>query len=271
MSVTKLLGNTSNPQDCPSSDGNNRTVLIITICLGVGIPIALLAILLAIMALCCCTTSKKDQSDDVEDSPAKIEPSQPGYANQLPQNYNRNTLLMRPGNIRDAFLGLDSTAPTGTFARKLKTKEYLKMTPKQRLQALEFPHSNICIIKDRGENSFGPIFIGEATGLHENEPTTTVYIKSLRNDASGSLRQKFTVEMTWASGYSHPNVLSLLGVCNKEEPYYMIFENLEFGTLKHFLHTLETAWMDFDEFLNEEASTCASSTTPALGKFFVVV
>ena len=173
---------------------------------------------------------------------------------------------MRPGNIRGAFLGLDSKAPTGTFARNLKTKDYTKMTPKQRLQALEFPHNSICIIKDRGENSFGPIYIGEATGLYESEPTTTVYIKTLRNDASGNLRQKFTVEMTWASGYDHPNVLPLLAVCNKEQPNYMIFENLEFGTLKHFLHTLESAWTDFDEFLNEEASTCASTTSPALGK-----
>ena len=203
----------------------------------------------------------------MEDGTGNLEYVQPGFSNQpIQPDYHRKTLLLRPGNIRDAFLGLDSSAPTGTFARNLKTKEYLKMTPKQRLHALEFPHSSICIMKDQQESSFGPTYIGEATGLNENEPTTTVYIKSLHHEADEHIRQQFVAEMTWASGYSHPNVLCLLAVCNREEPRYMVFENLEFGTLKHFLHTLDSAWMDFDEFLNEESSTVASTASPALGQ-----
>ena len=221
------------------------------------------------MALCCCGSGEPDQKKATEDAPGVLEHIQPGYANQVPPDYHKNTLLMHPGNIRDAFLGLDSAAPTGTFARNLKTKDYLKMTPKQRLQALEFPHSSICIMKDQQESSFGPTYIGEAAGLNENEPTTTVYIKSLQSEADGLVRQQFTAEMTWASGYNHPNVLSLLAVCNREEPRYMIYEHLEFGTLKHFLHTLDSAWMDFDEFLNEEASTITSTATPALGKYYM--
>ena len=261
------VGNETVPQDClPSSGSDSNTILIIVISLSLGIPIILCAILLLIMVICCCGSNEPNQGNDVVDDPENLEYIQPGYANQLSPDYHKHTLLMRPGHIRDAFLGLDNVAPTGTFARNLKTKDFLKMTPKQRLQALEFPHNSICIMKDQQETSFGPTYIGEATGLNENEPTTTVYIKSLQNEASGAIRQQFTAEMTWASGYSHPNVLSLLAVCNREEPRYMIFEHLEFGTLKNFLHTLESAWMDFDEFLNEEASTAASTATPALGK-----
>ena len=221
------------------------------------------------MTLCYCSSSSGEQGgrgDDVEDAGGNLEYIQPGYPNPVPQDYHKNTLLMRPGNIRDAFLGLDNAAPTGTFARNLRTKEYLKMTPKQRLHALEFPHNNICITKHQAENSFGSTYIGEAMGLNENEPTTTVFIKSLRNDAAEVVQQQFMAEMTWASGYSHPNILSLLAVCNREEPRYMVFEHLVYGTLKHFLHTLDSAWMDFDEMLNEEASTAASTASPALGQ-----
>jgi hypothetical protein len=242
------------------------TLIVLVICLSLGLPIALCVVVLVVMTLCYCRSGGPGRGEDVEDAGENLEYVQPGYSNQLPQDYHhRNTLLMRPGNIRDAFLGLDKAAPTGTFARNLRTKEYLKMTPKQRLQALEFPHSSICVMRDQQESSFGPSYIGEATGLNENEPTTTVFIKSLRNDAAQHIQQQFTAEMTWASGYSHPNVLSLLAVCNREEPRYMIFEHLEFWTLKHFLHTLDSAWMDFDEMLNEEASTAASTASPALG------
>ena len=262
------VGNDTLFPDCDSTpSGVSDTLIILVTSLCLGVPIVLCATLVIVMIVCfCCTSSEPKRGKDVEDQGNNLEYAQPGYANQLPpSDYNRSTLLMRPSNIRDAFLGLDSAAPTGTFARNLKTKEYLKMTPKQRLHALEFPHSSICIMKDQQESSFGPTYIGEATGLHENEPTTTVYVKSLRNDADQHIKQQFTAEMTWASGYSHPNVLSLLAVCNREEPRYMIFEHLEYGSLKHFLHTLASAWMDFDEILNEEASTVPSTTSPALG------
>ena len=257
-----------NDTDCVphSTTEADTTLIIIVICLSLGIPILLCALLLLAMTLCYCRSSGPSRGDDVEDAGGNLEYIQPGYPNPIPQDYRKNTLLMRPGNIRDAFLGLDNAAPTGTFARNLRTKEYLKMTPKQRLHALEFPHSSICLTRALQESSFGPTYVGEATGLNENEPTTTVFIKTLRNDTREQVQQQFTAEMTWASGYSHPNILSLLAVCNREEPRYMIFEHLEFGTLKNFLRTLDSAWVDFDEILNEEASTVASTASPALGQ-----
>ena len=45
----------------------------------------------------------------------------------------------------------------------------------------------------------------------------------------------------------------------------MVFEHLEYGTLKDFLQSIDSAWFDFDEVLNDEASTCASTANPMLG------
>ena len=266
-------GNDTVYEDCsPDSPTNaDTTLIIIIICVSLGVPILLCGVLLVAMTLCYCKSGERLCGDDVEDGRGNLEYVQSGYPNPIPQDYHKNTLLMKPGNIRDAFLGLDTSAPTGTFARNLRTKEYLKMTPKQRLRALEFPHTNICITKDLQESSFGPTYNGEATGLNESEPTTTVFIKSLRNDTVDYVPQQFRAEMTWASGYNHPNVLSLLAVCNSEEPRYMIFEHLEFGTLKNFLSSLDSAWMDFDQMLSEEASTAASTVSPALGQHSISI
>ena len=259
-------GNSTEDQNCKDSSSSNSITYLIPTIIGLIVGIALITILLLWIAfkLCHCSSrSRADQKPDAEEASHCTDPIQPGYANQLSQNYHQNTLLMRP---RAAFISLDSTAPTGTFPRNLKTKNFLKMSPKQRIQALEFPHERICIMKDQEGSSFGPTYIGEATGLHENEPTTTVFIKSLRNGATEDIKRQFNAEMIWVSSYSHQNVLPLLAICNKEEPHYMVYEYLEFGTLKHFLCNLDSVWMDFDDFLNEESSMAPSTTTAsALG------
>ena len=92
--------------------------------------------------------------------------------------------------------------------------------------------------------------MGEASGLDQNNELTSVFIKSLRNTTNAKLRQQFRIEMTWASGFSHPNIISLLGVCLKEEPHYILYEYLEYGSLKEFLQSVSSMWFDFDRFLD---------------------
>ena len=176
-----------------------------------------------------------------------------------------DTLMMRQSVVRGALLDVNMSPRSSTIARELGTKEFLQKSPKQRLNALEFPHGNICLLKNLWETNFGKTYLGEASGIKQNELSTTVFIKSLRERASSKLRQQFSIEMTWASGFNHPNIITLLGVCNREEPRYMIFEHLEYGSLKDFLSSIDSAWLDFDEVLNDNASTCASTAYPILG------
>ena len=187
---------------------------------------------------------------DAPDSPAPKED---------PEAAKNGTLMMRQSAYQHALL-VNTSPRSHTLVKRLASKEYVKMTPKQRLQALDFPHSNICLLKDLWETNFGMTYQGEATGLEENVVSTTIFIKSLRERASSKLRQQFTIEMTWASGFNHPNVITLLGVC-REEPLFMIYECLEYGSLKEFLQSLNSAWFDLDEVLSETASTCQSTGT----------
>lgn len=249
------------------------TTLILGVCLGAGIPLISLGILLAV-AVCCCrsSTHKPAQTatndvwyEEMNHAAGVAQKKETDSPDIDHRSTMRGTLMMKPSLIHGALLDVNLSPRSGTLVKRLGTKDFLKMSPKQRLQALEFPHGNICITKHIGETNFGKTYLGEASGLKENELSSTVFIKSLRERATSKLRQHFTVEMTWASGFDHPNILALLAVCNKDEPRYMVFEHLEYGTLKEFLQSIDSAWFDFDEALNEEASTCDSSANPVLG------
>ena len=159
--------------------------------------------------------------------------------------------MLRASAAHEALLDLNLSPRTTTMAKRIKTSAFLSLSPKQRLQQLEYPRGNICLMRDLWETNFGPVYVGEASGLDSNEALTSIFIKSLRNRASTKLRQQFVIEMTWASGFNHPNIISLLGVCTKEEPNYMIFEHLEYGSLKDFLQSIGSMWFDFDKFLGD--------------------
>ena len=179
---------------------------------------------------------------------------------------SNDTLMLRSSTAQGVLLDVNLSPRTSTLIRHIGTQDFITMSPKQRLQNLEFPHDNICLMKDLWETNFGWTCLGEASGMFQNEISSTVFIKSLREHASSKLKQQFRIEMTWASGFSHPNIIQLLAVCTKEQPQYMIFEYLEYGSLKDFLQSIDSVWDDFDTALNDAASTCASSIpNPALG------
>lgn len=161
------------------------------------------------------------------------------------------TLMLRASTVHEALLDVNLTPRTTTFSKRIKSSTFLNQTPRQRLQQLEYPRGNICLVRDLWETNFGPVHVGEASGLGQKDALTSVFIKSLRNTANPKLRQQFKIEMTWASGFSHPNIISLLGVCVTEEPHYMIYEYLEYGSLKDFLQSISSMWMDFDRFLGD--------------------
>lgn len=161
--------------------------------------------------------------------------------------------MLRASTAHEALLDVNLTPRTTTLSKRLKTAAFLSLPVKERLQHLEYPRGNICLVRDLWETNFGPVYIGEASGLDQTtNALTSVFIKSLRNRANAKLRQQFRIEMTWASGFSHPNIISLLGVCVKEDPQYVLYEYLEYGSLKEFLQSVSSMWFDFDQFLGDE-------------------
>jgi len=113
------------------------------------------------------------------------------------------------------------------------------------LAELNFPRTSICLIKDIGNWTVGMVYQGEATGIKETELSTTVLVKSLHERASRKVKERFLAEMKWVVEFNHPNVITLLGTCVKNEPMYLIYEYLEYGPLNAFLQSVSSAWTDF--------------------------
>ena len=61
-------------------------------------------------------------------------------------------------------------------------------------------------------------------------------------DLSSIFRGDFTKEIKIMSQLKDPNIVRVLGVCTREEPYCMIVEYMKYGDLNQFLldHVLET-------------------------------
>lgn len=275
--------------ETPTKDTSNSPSLslILGVSIGVGVPALLLLVVTScVLVLVCFSRRRKIEDSD----PEQIEPgktkrmdainptieleyidmahSDQGSSTVIDRKEVKSsgTLMLRSSVVHGALLDVNMSPRTSTLTRRIGTQDFIKMTPKQRLHSLEFPHDNICLLKNLWETNFGWTCLGEASGIFQNELSSTVFIKTLREHASSKLKQQFRIEMTWASGFSHPNIIQLLAVCTKEQPQYMIFEYLEYGSLKDFLQSIDSAWDDFDTVLNDAASTCASSThNPALG------
>jgi len=109
------------------------------------------------------------------------------------------------------------------------------------LEELNFPRTAICLIKDIGNWTVGMVYQGEATGIKETELSTTVLVKSLHERASRKVKERFLTEMKWVIEFNHPNVITLLGTCVKNEPMYLIYEYLEYGPLNTFLQSVSSA------------------------------
>ena len=60
-------------------------------------------------------------------------------------------------------------------------------------------------------------------------------VKTLRKNASEQARADFHKEVKILSRLRDPNIVHVLGVCTKEEPFCMIVEYMENGDLNEFL------------------------------------
>lgn len=91
---------------------------------------------------------------------------------------------------------------------------------------MEFPRHDLEAIRSLGNGAYGRAFLARASGIRDGEKETMVVVKALVSN-DDQVREDFNKEMEALCGLQHDNVVTLLGVCKDEEPFYMIFESLE--------------------------------------------
>ena len=115
---------------------------------------------------------------------------------------------------------------------------YNEPTPLKREEAPKLVEwSNITVLKKIGEGQFGDVFLAVITDdvtFEYMEPTTIVAIKTLKGDYSPTMKQQFEKEIKFMTRLKNPNVVQLMGICNKGIPFIMM-EYMRNGDLNMFL------------------------------------
>eukprot|EP00049_Salpingoeca_infusionum_P008831 m.145963 g.145963 ORF g.145963 m.145963 type:complete len:1383 (+) comp14146_c0_seq1:283-4431(+) len=103
-------------------------------------------------------------------------------------------------------------------------------------QPWEVPHTNVHIKSHLGEGAFGSVALAEVFGLTANEPVTKVAVKQLKEGCNEQDKHDFLSEIkTMQQIGDHEHVVSLVGVCTKSEPMYLMTEYMKDGDLCSYL------------------------------------
>ncbi|KAL4235040.1 hypothetical protein ACF0H5_006678 [Mactra antiquata] len=101
------------------------------------------------------------------------------------------------------------------------------------LDEWEISRENVVLNRKLGEGAFGTVYGGEA---HiDEEGWVAVAVKTLKVGSTVQEKVDFLSEAELMKRFSHHNIVSLLGVCTREEPAYFIMEFLLHGDLKTYL------------------------------------
>ncbi|XP_013780639.2 inactive tyrosine-protein kinase transmembrane receptor ROR1-like [Limulus polyphemus] len=109
------------------------------------------------------------------------------------------------------------------------------LLPKPKLRVPEIPLSSVRFLQQLGEGAFGKVYRGELLGIHGPGSSTSVTIKTLKENESFKMRQDFWQDAEIMSGLRHPNIVCLLGVCFQEDPLCMLFEYMSGSDLREYL------------------------------------
>lgn len=111
----------------------------------------------------------------------------------------------------------------------------------ENVTAREIPRSAITLLQQIGEGQFGEVHLGEVED--EEGQKQMVAVKTLRLEASHSVRCDFEREVEILARLRDPNIVQVVGVCSREEPLCMLVEYMEHGDLNQYLqaHIAETA------------------------------
>ncbi|XP_067839673.1 muscle, skeletal receptor tyrosine-protein kinase [Heptranchias perlo] len=109
----------------------------------------------------------------------------------------------------------------------------LLLNPK--LLSLEYPRNNIEYVRDIGEGAFGRVFQARAPQLLQQETSTMVAVKMLKEEASPDMQADFQREAALMAEFDHPNIVKLLGVCAVGKPMCLLFEYMAYGDLNEYL------------------------------------
>ncbi|CAH1797651.1 unnamed protein product, partial [Owenia fusiformis] len=98
----------------------------------------------------------------------------------------------------------------------------------------EISSSQLKLEREIGKGEFGVVWKGQGKNIPMCDKVVDVAIKTLK-DPSEKNKGDFLKELEVMKLLSHPNVVSLIACCTKKDPYYIVVEYMENGSVKDFL------------------------------------
>ena len=97
-------------------------------------------------------------------------------------------------------------------------------------KAKKYPRENLETLRTLGSGTYGAVFLAKASKISEDEGSSIVVVQSLTS-GDEAVKTDFMRRMEMLS-LKHENIAKLLGVCDEEDPMYLISEYPEQGDLK---------------------------------------
>ena len=89
-------------------------------------------------------------------------------------------------------------------------------------KAKKYPRENLETLRTLGCGTYGAVFLAKASKISEDESSSIVVVQSLTS-GDEAVKTDFMRRMEMLS-LKHENIAKLLGVCDEEDPMYLISE-----------------------------------------------
>jgi serine/threonine protein kinase len=104
----------------------------------------------------------------------------------------------------------------------------------------EVPPEDLRLVRDLGEGAYGQVVLMEVSSgplASDLSGQSLIAAKMLKADANESMRVAFMKELAMMASkeFSHPNIISLVGVCTLADPLLILLEYMDIGDLQMYL------------------------------------